>query len=127
MNHPAELLYSKSHEWVALDGDRARIGITDFAQDAMGDIVFVSLPAEGDTVAIEESFAELESVKAVSPVYSPVKGVISAVNEALLEAPESINEAPYDAWMIEVSEITDQEALLSAEEYEAFLAEEKEA
>lgn len=127
MNHPTKLLYSKSHEWVALDGDHARIGVTDYAQEAMGDIVFVSLPAEGQDMTVGEAFAELESVKAVAPVYAPVSGTISAVNEALLEAPETINQAPYDAWIIEVKEITDRETLMSSEEYEAFVAKEKEA
>lgn len=127
MNNPTELLYSKSHEWVALDGTTARIGITDYAQEAMGDIVFVDLPEEGDEVVLEESFAELESVKAVAPVYSPVSGTISAVNEALLDAPESINEAPYEAWIIEVEGISAQEDLMTAEEYEAFVKKEKEA
>ena len=127
MNNPTELLYSKSHEWVALDGTTARIGITDYAQEAMGDIVFVDLPEEGDEVVLEESFAELESVKAVAPVYSPVSGTISAVNEALLDAPESINEAPYEAWIIEVEGISAQEDLMTAEEYEAFVEKEKEA
>ena len=127
MNYPKELLYSKSHEWVALDGGKATIGVTDYAQEAMGDIVFVSLPSEGDEAVVEESFAELESVKAVAQVYSPVSGAIVAVNEALLDAPESINEAPYDAWMIKVENITAKEELMSAEEYEAFVAKEKEA
>lgn len=127
MNNPTELLYSKSHEWVSLDGTTARIGITDYAQEAMGDIVFVDLPEEGDEVILGESFAELESVKAVAPVYSPVSGTISAVNEALLDAPESINEAPYEAWIIEVEGISAQEDLMTAEEYEAFVEKEKEA
>lgn len=127
MNNPTELLYSKSHEWIALDGNTARIGITDYAQEAMGDIVFVDLPEEGDEVVMEESFAELESVKAVAPVYSPVTGTISAVNEALLDAPEAINEGPYEAWLIEVEGISAKEELMNAEEYEAFVEKEKEA
>lgn len=121
MHYPSDLLYSKSHEWVALEGTTARIGVTDYAQDAMGDIVFVNLPSEADEVVLGESFAELESVKAVAQAYSPVSGTISAVNESLLDAPEAINETPYEAWLIEVTGISEKEELLSAEEYQAFL------
>lgn len=118
---PKELLYSKSHEWIALDGDGAAIGVTDYAQNAMGDIVFVNLPDKGDEVVLGEAFAELESVKAVAEVFSPVSGTVSAVNEELLDAPERINQAPYEAWLIRVGEIGDKEELLTAEEYEAFI------
>ena len=96
------LLYSRSHEWVKEEGDEVLIGLTDYAQSELGDLVFVNLPEEGDEVATGESFADVESVKAVSDVYSPVTGVVSAVNEELLDAPESINEAPYDAWFVRV-------------------------
>lgn len=122
MNDPKELLYSKSHEWIALEKDGAVLGVTDYAQRSMGDIVFVSLPAEGDEVAVGEAFAELESVKAVAEVFSPVTGTVSAVNEALLDAPEKINQTPYEAWLIRVAGIGEKETLLSAEEYEAFVA-----
>ena len=121
MHYPSDLLYSKSHERVALEGTTAHIGVTDYAQDAMGDIVFVNLPSEADEVVLGESFAELESVKAVAQAYSPVSGTISAVNESLLDAPEAINETPYEAWLIEVTGISEKEELLSAEEYQAFL------
>ena len=89
--------------------------------------MFVNLPEEGDEVATGESFADVESVKAVSDVYSPVTGVVSAVNEELLDAPESINEAPYDAWFVRVKDISDREELLTAAEYEAFVESEKDA
>ncbi|MBE6961561.1 MAG: glycine cleavage system protein GcvH [Ruminococcaceae bacterium] len=124
MNYPAELKYSKSHEWVKMDGDVAVIGISDFAQDALGDVVFINLPAEGDEVTAGESFGDVESVKAVSDLICPVSGVICAVNEELLDAPEKLNQGAYDAWIIKVENITDQEELLDAAAYEAFCAEE---
>lgn len=116
-----ELKYSKSHEWVKEDGDQVIIGLTDYAQSELGDLVFVNLPEEGDQVTVGEAFADVESVKAVSDVYSPVSGVVNEINEALLDAPESINEAPYDAWFVKVGEIAETEELLSAEEYRAFV------
>ena len=118
MKHPEELKYSKSHEWVKEEGDTAYIGITDFAQDALGDLVFVNLPEVGDKVEVGEPFADVESVKAVSDVYSPVTGVVLEINEELLDSPEKINEAPYEAWFIKVVEISDHEEYLTAEEYE---------
>ena len=124
MNYPAELKYSKSHEWIKMDGDVAVIGISDFAQDALGDVVFINLPAEGDEVTAGESFGDVESVKAVSDLICPVTGVICAVNEELLDAPEKLNQGAYDAWIIKVENITDQEELLDAAAYEAFCAEE---
>ena len=124
MNHPAELKYSKSHEWIKMDGDVAVIGISDFAQDALGDVVFINLPAEGDEVTAGESFGDVESVKAVSDLICPVTGVVCAVNEELLDAPELLNKDAYAAWIIKVENITDQEELLDAAAYEAFCAEE---
>ena len=121
------LLYSKSHEWVKEEGEEVLIGLTDYAQSELGDLVFVNLPEEGDEVTTGESFADVESVKAVSDVSSPVTGVVSAVNEELLDAPESINEAPYDAWFVRVKDISDREELLTAAEYEAFVESEKDA
>lgn len=121
------LLYSKSHEWVKEEGEEVLIGLTDYAQSELGDLVFVNLPEEGDEVTTGESFADVESVKAVSDVYSPVTGVVSAVNEELLDAPESINEAPYDAWFVRVKDISDREELLTVAEYEAFVESEKDA
>lgn len=121
------LLYSRSHEWVKEEGEEVLIGLTDYAQSELGDLVFVNLPEEGDEVTTGESFADVESVKAVSDVYSPVTGVVSAVNEELLDAPESINEAPYDAWFVRVKDISDREELLTAAEYKAFVESEKDA
>lgn len=120
------LLYSKSHEWVKEEDGVAIVGLTDFAQSELGDLVFVNLPEEGDEVTVGEAFADVESVKAVSDVYSPVSGTVSEVNEELLDAPESINEAPYDAWFVKVTDITDKEELLTAEEYQAFVESEQE-
>jgi glycine cleavage system H protein len=121
---PAELSYTKSHEWVSVEDDVYTIGLTDFAQDALGDLVFVNLPQEGDEVEAGQEFADVESVKAVSDVYSPVTGVIVDVNEVLLEAPESINEDPYGAWFVRVSEVTEVGELLDAEAYAALCEQE---
>ena len=120
-----DALYAKSHEWVVIDGDTATIGISDFAQSELGDLVFVNLPEQGDEVEAGESFADVESVKAVSDIYSPVSGTVAEINEELLDAPELINENANDAWFIKVEGITAKaEELLSPEEYEAFCAEE---
>ena len=124
MNFPAELKYSKSHEWVRMDGEIAVVGISDFAQDALGDVVFINLPTEGDAVTAGESFGDVESVKAVSDIISPVSGTICAVNEALADAPETLNSDPYGARLVEVEDITDQEELLDAAAYEAHCAQE---
>ena len=124
MNYPAELKYSKSHEWIKMEGDVAVIGISDFAQDALGDVVFINLPEEGDSVAAGEAFGDVESVKAVSDLISPVSGAVCAVNEELLDQPELLNKAPYDAWIIKVENVTDTEELLDAAAYEAFCTEE---
>ena len=124
MNYPALLKYSKSHEWVKYEDGVAVIGISDFAQDALGDVVFVNLPQVGDEVVAGESFGDVESVKAVSDLISPVSGVVCAVNEELDDAPESLNEDPYGAWIIKVENVTDQEELLDSAAYEAHCAEE---
>ena len=124
MNIPAELKYSKSHEWVKMDGNTAVIGITDFAQDALGDVVFINLPAEGDEVSAGEALGDVESVKAVSDVLCPVSGTVCAVNEALADAPETLNSDPYGAWIIKVSQVTGSEELLDAAAYEAHCAQE---
>ena len=122
MNIPKTLLYTKSHEWVKKNADgTAYVGLTDFAQSELGDLVYVNLPQEGDTVTIEESFADVESVKAVSDVYSPLSGTVEAVNEELLDAPQLINETPYDAWLVKIADITAEAELLTAEEYEAII------
>lgn len=120
------LLYSKSHEWVKEEGDEVVIGLTDFAQSELGDLVFVNLPEEGDEISVGDAFSDVESVKAVSDVYAPVSGTVSTINEELLDAPEKINEAPYEAWFVRVKDITEKEELLSAEEYKAFVESEQE-
>ena len=124
MNFPAELKYSKSHEWIKYEGDVAIIGISDFAQDALGDVVFVNLPSVGDEVVAGESFGDVESVKAVSDLMSPVSGVVCEINEDLEDSPENLNEDPYGAWIIKVENVTEEEDLLDAAAYEAFCAEE---
>lgn len=122
MSYPEDLKYAKSHEWVKmLDEKTALVGLSDYAQDALGDLVFVNLPEAGDEVDEGEPFADVESVKAVSDVYSPVTGTVQEVNEGLLDAPESINEAPYEAWFIKVENITGTVELMSAAEYEAYV------
>jgi glycine cleavage system H protein len=111
MNIPEELRYSREHEWVRLNGSVARVGITDFAQDSLGDVVFVQLPGVGLDVVAGASVSEIESTKSVSDVYVPVTGVISAVNEALTEQPELVNQDPYgDGWMLEI-QVVDASAL----------------
>ena len=117
-----DLKYSKSHEWVRMDGDVAVIGISDFAQDALGDLVFVNLPQVGDAVTAGEAFGDVESVKAVSDLMSPVTGVVCEINEELLDAPENLNNDPYGAWIIKVENVTDTEELLDAAAYEAHCA-----
>lgn len=117
-----ELRYSEDHEWVLVDGDVALVGITDYAQEELGDLVFVNLPEEGDGVAVGDAFADVESVKAVSDVLSPVSGTVAAINEDLLDAPESINESPYEAWFIKVENFDGLDDLMSASEYEAYVA-----
>ncbi len=123
---PAELKYAKSHEWVKLEDGTATIGLTDYAQNALGDLVFVNLPEEGDEVTAGEAFGDVESVKAVSDVFSPVSGVVCAINEDLLDAPESINQDPYGAWFIKVENVGETEELLDADAYEAHCASEAE-
>ena len=126
MEFRTDLMYTKSHEWVQLEGDHATIGISDYAQDALGDLVFVNLPEEGDPVEMDTVFADVESVKAVSDIYSPVSGVVGEVNEELLDAPELINESAYDAWFIRVDEVSEHSELMTAEEYEAYVESEQE-
>ena len=124
MNFPAELQYAKSHEWVKkLDDSTVLVGITDYAQKELGDLVFINLPAEGDAVTKEEAFCDVESVKAVSDVMSPVTGTVAEVNSELEDEPQKLNEAPYEAWIAKISDITDFEELLDAAAYEAFIKE----
>ena len=124
MNFPAELKYTKDHEWMKMEGDIAVIGISDFAQDALGDVVFINLPEVGDEVTAGESFGDVESVKAVSDVNSPVTGIVVEVNEELSDSPENLNSDPYGSWIIKVEKITATEELMDAAAYEAFCAEE---
>ena len=123
MNFPKELKYSKTHEWIRYEGDAAFIGISDYAQHALGDLVFVNLPEPGDELVMGEALGDVESVKAVSDIFSPVSGTVLEINEELLDSPEKINEEPYEAWFVKVGEITETEDLMTAEEYEAFIAE----
>ena len=122
---PPELKYTKSHEWIKEEDGVFTIGLTDYAQSALGDIVFINLPEEGDEVTAGESFSDVESVKAVSDVFSPVTGAVCAVNEALLDDPAQVNESPYEAWLIKVENVSDTEELLDAEAYEAVVAAEE--
>lgn len=125
MNIPSNLKYTKSHEWVEMmEENKIRTGLSDYAQDALGSLVFVNLPEEGDDVAAGEPYADVESVKAVSDVNSPATGTISATNEEVLDAPEKINEDPYGTWLVEISEISDMVELMDADAYEAFCREE---
>jgi glycine cleavage system H protein len=118
MNVPANLKYAESHEWVKdLGNGLFEIGISDFAQKELGDIVYVNLPREGDELKAGTSFADIESVKAVSDIFSPVTGTVKEVNEAVLSAPESINKAPYESWLVRAEGSVAGAQLLSAEEY----------
>jgi glycine cleavage system H protein len=124
MQVPEELRYSSDHEWVAVTGTRARVGITEYAQDALGDVVYVQVPELGSSVAAGDSFGEVESTKSVSDVYAPVSGTVVSVNEALADSPETINRDPYgDGWLceIEIADASELEALLDADAYQALL------
>ncbi|MCQ6264102.1 glycine cleavage system protein GcvH [Fictibacillus sp. WQ 8-8] len=122
MNFPKELRYSEEHEWVKVeDGNKVRIGITDFAQDELGDIVFVELPEVGDEIKADEPFGSVESVKTVSELYAPISGKVVEINEDLDDSPELVNESAYEkAWMIvvEASDLSETENLMTAEQYE---------
>lgn len=126
MSNPADLVYTKDHEWLDVKDNIVRVGITDYAQEELGDIVFVDLPGVGDQLNEGEPAAVVESVKAVSEIYAPVGGTVSAVNEELEESPELINESPYDkGWILEI-QLGEGEALedtLTMEEYETSLKE----
>ncbi|RDW20930.1 glycine cleavage system protein GcvH [Oceanobacillus chungangensis] len=124
MNLPEELLYSKDHEWIKKEGNNVRIGITEFAQDELGDIVFIELPEVDDEVSGDEPFGSVESVKTVSELYAPVGGKVVEVNEELEDNPEYVNESPYEkAWMVvvELSDESELDELLTAEQYKAFI------
>lgn len=121
--YPEQFLYSKEHEWVRVEGEEAVVGITHFAQDELGDVVFVELPKPGDTVAANDEIGTIESVKAVAEIYTPVSGEILAVNEVAETKPEILNEDPHgDGWLVRIrlSAPAELEGLMSAEEYQAF-------
>jgi glycine cleavage system H protein len=126
MAYPTNFRYTREHEWIELTGTIAAIGITDYAQSSLGDIVYVEMPKVGDPVTAHETFGSVESVKAVSDLFSPVTGTVTAINEALTDAPDTINEKPHESWIIKV-ELADPaqlNSLLDAAAYEAFIAEE---
>jgi glycine cleavage system H protein len=122
--YPENFYYSKDHEWVKVEGDEAVIGITDFAQKQLGDVVYVELPEVGSELGFHQSMGVIESVKAVSDIFSPIAGEVTAVNEGLNDAPEQVNEAPHDqGWIIrlKVKDAAELEKLMSVDEYEKFL------
>lgn len=124
MNLPEELLYSEEHEWVKKEGNKVRVGITEFAQDELGDIVFVELPEVGDTLTADEPFGSVESVKTVSELYAPISGKVVETNEELEDSPELVNESPYEkAWMVvlEVADESEFDNLLSAAKYKELI------
>jgi glycine cleavage system H protein len=124
MNVPEGLRYSSDHEWVSVDGNVARIGITDYAQDALGDVVYVDLPTTGTAIGAAESFGEVESTKSVSELYAPVSGEIATVNDQLSDTPEKLNEDPYgDGWILTITmtDVSELDALLDAAAYSALI------
>jgi glycine cleavage system H protein len=126
MAYPAEYRYTKEHEWISVEGTTGTVGITDYAQSSLGDIVFVELPKVGDALEAGKVFGSVESVKAVSDLYSPVSGTVSAVNEELKDAPEKVNADANNTWMLKLTlkDAGELEKLLSAEAYEKFVSEE---
>jgi glycine cleavage system H protein len=126
MSYPANYKYTKEHEWIEVDGAKGTVGITDYAQNSLGDIVFVDLPKVGDMLEAHKIFGSVESVKAVSDLYSPVSGTVTAVNEELKDAPEKINADANNTWMLklDVSNAAELDGLLAAADYEKFISEE---
>lgn len=126
MAYPANFRYTREHEWIELNGTTGTIGITDYAQNSLGDIVFVESPKVGDKVEKGKVFGSVESVKAVSDLYSPVSGTVTAINEELAASPEKINTDAHTAWImkVELSDPSESDSLLSASDYEKFIAEE---
>lgn len=127
MAYPKDYKYTKEHEWIHLDGNTAEVGITDYAQESLGDIVFVELPKTGAELQRGKSFGTVESVKAVSELYAPASGKVAAINQDLNQSPENVNKDAHHAWMIkiELSNPKELDSLLSADQYEAYVAEEK--
>ena len=126
MAYPAAYRYTKEHEWIQVDGTNGSVGITDYAQDSLGDIVFVDLPKVGDAVEAGKTFGSVESVKAVSDLFSPVSGTVTAVNDTLKDKPETINTDANTTWLlkVELSDAKQVDGLLAAAEYEKFISEE---
>jgi glycine cleavage system H protein len=126
MSYPADYKYTKEHEWISVDGAKGTVGITDYAQSSLGDIVFVDLPKVGDTLEAGKIFGSVESVKAVSDLYSPVSGTVTEINEALKDAPETINADANATWMLklDLANASELDSLLSAADYEKFVSEE---
>jgi|ERR1700737_2194997 glycine cleavage system H protein len=126
MSYPSDLKYTKEHEWIKADGENATIGITHYAQESLGDIVFVDLPKAGSEITSRKTFGSVESVKAVSDLYAPASGKVTEVNEELATAPEKINKDAHSAWMIKITlkDPAELSSLLSASDYEKFIAEE---
>ena len=126
MAYPANYKYTKEHEWIDVNGAKGSVGITDYAQDSLGDIVFVDLPKVGDTLEAGKIFGSVESVKAVSDLYSPVSGTVTEINEALKDAPEKINADANNTWMLklDLANASELDGLLSAADYEKFISEE---
>lgn len=126
MAYPAGYKYTKEHEWISVEGATGTVGITDYAQSSLGDIVFVDLPKVGDPLEAGKIFGSVESVKAVSDLYSPVSGTVTEINEALKDAPEKINEDANGTWMMKLTlrDAAELDGLLSAEDYEKFVSEE---
>lgn len=126
MSYPADYKYTKEHEWISADGVKGTVGITDYAQSSLGDIVFVDLPQVGAELKAGEIFGSVESVKAVSDLYSPVTGTVTEVNESLKDAPEKINQDANATWMlkVELGDSSELDSLLSAADYEKFVSEE---
>lgn len=128
MEFPEDLKYTKEHEWVKVDGDSVTIGITDYAQDSLGDVVYVELPEADATITSGETFGVVESVKAVSDLYAPVSGTVAEVNDSVVDSPETINDEPYgDGWLlkVELSDTGELDGLMSAADYQAYTEEEK--
>jgi glycine cleavage system H protein len=123
VNVPSNLRYTKDHEWVLVNGTTARVGITDYAQDALGDIVFIQLPDVGSVVTLHQGIGEIESTKSVNDIYAPVSGTVREVNSALGDTPELLNSDPYGAgWICDIDfAVIEESALLSAEEYSALI------